>query len=462
MSPTDSRQRTVNGTPRKNTNRFLDASIFGRNFYQFRNRYAIMGGFNRKQIVGYKDLDGLIRKEHSIAFRITKEEAIDLPEQTFIKRKVQLGKKEKDLYNQIKRSSYAELSNGDKITATTVLTRLLRLQQLAGGFLVTDDSDKPELVNTAKLDALQDIIEDYVLGAGKKLVIFARFIPEVTAIMKMIDKTFQKTGKKQVAIYGAIKKEDRGPIIKQFQEDPDTVIIVGQIDTLGVGVTLTAADTCVYYSKNFNYATYEQSLSRIHRIGQRNTCTYIDLETEGTVDEMIGKALARKEDMAKTVVDDWRAYFEYSDDVKKVQEMLIESFDTQNPQPYSVPVDSQEDIRKVKAYVCSKYRAKNEVEMQQHIMDAMEACRAVHERGDIPVAPHLYWPRFLDEGNPEDRDYGLQAGMEALKRCDQMVVIIRQEGPEDEWISQGMQAEITAAAKMGIEPQFIYIGKEKR
>ena len=77
-----------------------------------------------------------------------------------------------------------------------------------------------------------------------------------------------------------------------------------------VGVTLTAADTCVYYSKNFNYATYEQSLSRIHRIGQRNTCTYIDLETEGTVDEMIGKALARKEDMAKTVVDDWRAYFE--------------------------------------------------------------------------------------------------------------------------------------------------------
>lgn len=113
-------------------------------------------------------------------------------------------------------------------------------------------------------------------------------------------------------------------------------------------------------------------------------------------------------------------------------------------------------------YVCSKYRAKNEVEMQQHIMDAMEACRAVHERGDIPVAPHLYWPRFLDEGNPEDRDYGLQAGMEALKRCDQMVVIIRQEGPEDEWISQGMQAEITAAAKMGIEPQFIYIDKEKR
>ena len=113
-------------------------------------------------------------------------------------------------------------------------------------------------------------------------------------------------------------------------------------------------------------------------------------------------------------------------------------------------------------YVCSKYRAKNEVELQQHIRDAVEACREVHERGNIPIAPHLYWPRFLDDNDPQDRDYGIAAGLEALKRCDEMIVIIRQEGPEEEWISQGMQAEIAAAAKMGIEPQFIYIGKEKR
>ena len=159
--------------------------------YQFRNRYAIMGGFNRKQIVGYKDLDGLIRKEHSIAFRITKEEAIDLPEQTFIKRKVQLGKRKRPIQPD-RAKQLCRVIQRRQDHATTVLTRLLRLQQLAGGFLVMNDSDKPELVNTAKLDALQDIIEDYVLGAGKKLVIFARFIPEVTAIMKMIDKTFRR------------------------------------------------------------------------------------------------------------------------------------------------------------------------------------------------------------------------------------------------------------------------------
>lgn len=288
--------------------RFLDKTVFGDNFFKFRGRYAIMGGYGNKKIVGYKDLEGLIKKEHSIAFRVTKDEALDLPEQTFETRKIQFSQKEKNLYERIKKDSYAELDGGGHITATTVLTRLLRLQQLAGGFLVQDDAQKPQLVSRAKLDALADIIEDYVIGSGKKLVIFARFIAEVKAIMELAGKVLPKE-LKQVAIYGDIKKKDRGGIVKQFQEDPNTVLFIGQIDTAGTGITLTAADTCVYYSKNFNYATYSQSLSRIHRIGQRNCCTYIDLEIEGTIDELISKALSRKEDMAKTVVDNWRDFF---------------------------------------------------------------------------------------------------------------------------------------------------------
>ena len=305
----------LSGTPVQNNAidiysqyRFLDPTVFGKNFYQFRNRYAIMGGFNRRQIVGYKDMDDLIRREHSIAFRITKEEAIDLPEQTFEVRHIQMDKKLADLYQRIKRDSYAEIETGGQITATTVLTKLLRLQQLAGGFLVTDDAAKPQLVSTAKLEALSDIVQDYVVDGGKKLVIFARFVPEVKAIIDLMKKVLPDR-KKAVSIYGEIKKGDRGAIVQQFQTDPDTVVFVGQIDTAGTGVTLTAADTCVYYSKNFNYAAYEQSLSRIHRIGQRNTCTYIDLVMEKTVDEMINRALAKKEDIAKTVVDNWRDLF---------------------------------------------------------------------------------------------------------------------------------------------------------
>ena len=305
----------LSGTPVQNNAidiwsqyRFLDRTVFGDSYYAFRGRYAIMGGFNNKQIVGYKDLDGLIKKEHSIAFRITKEEAVDLPEQTFEVRYVGMPAKERKLYEKIRKDSITELESGGKVTAATVLTKLLRLQQLAGGFLVKDGADKPEKVSTAKLDALKDIIIDYVVEGSRKLVVFARFIPEVDAILKLAEKILPKN-RKAVALYGGIKKNERGGIVGQFQTDPDTVLFVGQIDTAGTGITLTAADTCVYYSKNFNYATYEQSLSRIHRIGQVNRCTYIDLVVGDSVDEKINIALMKKENLAETVVDNWKQYF---------------------------------------------------------------------------------------------------------------------------------------------------------
>lgn len=290
--------------------RFLDSTIFGQNFYTFRNRYAVMGGFNRKQIVSYRDLDQLIQKEHSIAYRVTKDEALDLPEQTFENCYITLSTKERNLYERLRRDSFAELSDGGTITATTVLTKLLRLQQFTGGFLVEDDTTKPQLVSTGKLDALSDILQDYVIEGKKKLVIFARFLPEVHEIEKLAEKLLSKHSMKSVAIYGEIPKESRGAIVQQFQTDPATMVFIGQIDTAGTGITLTAADTCVYYSVNFNYATYSQSLSRIHRIGQRNRCTYIHLVVDNSVDTDILRSLSKKEDLAKTVVDTWRDYFD--------------------------------------------------------------------------------------------------------------------------------------------------------
>ena len=289
--------------------RFLDPTIYGYNFYAFRNRYAVMGGFNKKQIVKYRDLDQLIQKEHSIAYRVTKEEALDLPEQTFENRYVAFTPKERNIYNRLKRDGFTELTGSGTITATTVLTKLLRLQQFTGGFLVEDEAAQPKQVSAGKLDALADILQDYVIEGKKKLVIFARFLAEVHAVEALCEKMLAKHDMKAVAIYGEIKKEDRGAIVQQFQTDPKTMVFIGQIDTAGTGITLTAADTCVYYSVNFNYATYSQSLSRIHRIGQRHPCTYIHLVVEKSVDTDILKSLAKKEDLAKAVVDDWRQFF---------------------------------------------------------------------------------------------------------------------------------------------------------
>ena len=225
--------------------RFLDPSVFGTNFYAFRGRYCVMGGFNRKQIVSYRDLDDLIMKEHSVAYRITKEEALDLPEQTFENRYITMSAKERTVYDRLRRDSYAELSDGGTITATTVLTKLLRLQQFTGGFLVEDDTIRPQLVSRGKLDALADILQDYVVEGRKKLVIFARFLPEIHEIEALCGKVLKPSGMKAVAIYGDIKKEDRGAVVQQFQTDAATMVFLGQRDTAGPGSTLTAAGSCV-------------------------------------------------------------------------------------------------------------------------------------------------------------------------------------------------------------------------
>lgn len=303
----------LSGTPVQNNAidifsqyRFLDPTVFGTNYYAFRNRYAIMGGFNNRQIIGYRDLDKLIKKERSIAYRITKEEALDLPEQTFLNRYIPLEGKAKQLYDRIKRDSFAELENGGQVTAPTVLTKLLRLQQFTGGFVQEDGKEKPDYVFDGKIKALEELLDDYVIDVGKKLVIFCRFRPEIDLISRLLEK---KKIQYQ-SIYGDIKIADRGGIVADFQENPKTMVFLAQIDTAGLGITLTAADTCVYYSVNFNYAAYSQSLARIHRIGQKNACCYIHLVVQNTIDQTVLKALAKKEDLAKTVVDDWRRIFD--------------------------------------------------------------------------------------------------------------------------------------------------------
>ena len=304
----------LSGTPLQNNvtdlwsqYRFLDKSIFGELYYPFERRYCIMHSVFKSKVLKNINTDELIQKEHSIAYRVRKDEAIDLPEQIFETRIIQMSKKERAMYEQMKENSVIELERGERVTAATVLTKLLRLQQFTGGYLVKDDHSIPEQISTAKMDALSEILDDCV-DNRKKIVIFARFLAEIEGIKELVKK---KCGKdwRWVSIQGSVPKEERGGLIKQFQEDPKTLFFVGQLDTCAFGITLTAADTMVYYSKTWNFAVYDQSLSRIHRLGQRNTCTYIDLVADRSIDSVITAALRRKSDLATNIVDNWRSFF---------------------------------------------------------------------------------------------------------------------------------------------------------
>ena len=280
--------------------KFADPRVYGSSFYIFRNKYFDMVGYGNYTPVMKKSMEPeFTRRLHSIAFRATKAECLDLPEFTDIVQRVELEPAASRMYRQLVKDSYAELSEGS-VTVTNVLTRLLRLSQLTGGFVGNDDDAATEQVSSAKLDALSDLL-DSAENDGYKLVIIARFIPEIHAIERLL----QKKGLKYAMIHGGVT--DRPAQIEAFQNDPDVRVFIGQIATAGLGITLTAASTMVFYSLDYSMSNYEQTRARIHRVGQKHPCTYIHLVARGTVDEKVLAALQAKANLAKTLVDDYRA-----------------------------------------------------------------------------------------------------------------------------------------------------------
>ncbi len=280
--------------------KFLNPAIYGQSFYAFRSRYFDMVGYGNHTPVLKKSMEAeLTKKLHSISYRATKAECLDLPETVDVIRQVELEPAALRVYRSLVKESYAELTGGE-VTAPNILTRLLRLSQLTGGFIGNDETAAVEQISAAKLAALEDIV-DGAMAEGKKLVIIARFIPEIRAICKLLD----KRGLRYSCITGEVKNRDEQ--VTQFQTDPEVMAFVGQIATAGLGITLTAASTMVFYSLDYSMSNFEQTKARIHRVGQRNLCTYLYLVARGTVDEKVLAALADKADLAKTLVDDYRS-----------------------------------------------------------------------------------------------------------------------------------------------------------
>ena len=280
--------------------KFVNPAIFGQSFYAFRSRYFDMVGYGNHTPVLKKSMEAeLTEKLHSISFRATKAECLDLPETTDVIRQVELEPAALRVYRGLVKESYAELSSGE-VTAPNILTRLLRLSQLTGGFIGNDETAAVEQISAAKLCALEDIL-DGAAAEGKKLVIIARFIPEIRAICGLL----KKRGLRYCYITSEVKNREEQ--VSAFQNDPAVMAFVGQIATAGLGITLTAASTMVFYSLDYSMSNFEQTKARIHRVGQRMPCTYLYLVARGTVDEKVLKALKDKADLARTLVDDYRS-----------------------------------------------------------------------------------------------------------------------------------------------------------
>tara|TARA_R100001129_G_C5313721_1_gene245858 strand:- start:827 stop:2290 length:1464 start_codon:yes stop_codon:yes gene_type:complete len=280
---------------------FLSPSLLNiPSYYAFQARYAnvierSLATHSFKKIVGYRRLEELQEKISDFAFRVTKEECLDLPEKLYSVRYVDLTKEQTKSYVEMKQRALAQFSEG--ITSTVnFLTQLLRLHQIVCGHIKLDDGQVLTLPNY-RLQELLNIIEE----TDKKIIIWANYRHDIEQIKKTLQKEHGMNS--VVTYYGDTSTEDRQKAIEEFQDkDGDVRFFVGNPKTGGYGITLTEASLVVYYSNNFDLEVRLQSEDRAHRIGQTKNVTYIDLISPKTVDEKIVQALRSKIDIASEVL----------------------------------------------------------------------------------------------------------------------------------------------------------------
>ena len=288
---------------------FLSPNLLGfSSFYAFQARYAItqrrqMGSHAFQQIVGFQKLEELQESIKDFSIRKVKDECLDLPEKVYVRRHVELTDEQKRAYGTMKREALMIL-NDELFSTMNMLTQLMRLQQVVAGSLRNEEGETIVLKNN-RIQTVLDLLEE----TSGKVVIFAVFQTDIQELEKAIA---NKYGEGAVAsYYGKTPQDERHSIIEKFQ-DPGNELryFVSNPQTGGRGITLTEASTMIFYSNSYDLELRVQAEDRIHRIGQEHSCTYIDLVSEGTVDEQILKNLLNKVKISNEVLGEVRSWFE--------------------------------------------------------------------------------------------------------------------------------------------------------
>lgn len=290
----------LSGTPAPNgpldifgTLAFIDARVCGDNWYSFRARYGVCGGYANKQIVAYQNLDELEQKVATRSSRLLKEQALDLPEKVFVTRPCALSTPARKIYDALRKESLAKLESArgqGVLTIANVLTESLRLLQVAGGFVSDDDGTLHAIEPNTKLDLLADLIEDI---GQQQVVIWAGFVAEVKAIARLL------TG--AVVHHGGLSLDERRESLAAFKSG-SAQYFVATPQSAREGLTLTEASLTIFYSRTYNLLDWSQAQDRLHRIGQQNRVTILSLTAERTIDEKVAKALEKKASLQELIL----------------------------------------------------------------------------------------------------------------------------------------------------------------
>lgn len=303
LAPLFKYRRVMTGTPAANgpLNVYTQAEflkpylLHHSSWYSFRNEYCVLVDMKArnpstgtlvefKKIAGFRNLDRLKAIMAPWSSAVRKEDCLDLPPKVYETYEVELTAEQRRVYEDLRERSIAELNETQAVTAQLALTKVLRLQQVLCGYVPDEAGDLVE-IEERRTTALLELLEE----VDGKVVIWSRFVHPIKKIVAALKKEYGDSA--AVAYFGETK--DRGTVVREFQEGAARFFI-GNPQTGGYGITLTAARTVVYYANSFDLEQRLQSEDRCHRLGQAGSVTYVDLVARGTVDAKILKALREK------------------------------------------------------------------------------------------------------------------------------------------------------------------------
>jgi hypothetical protein len=302
--------------------RIMDPSILGCvNWFQFRARYGILGGFKGKQIVAWTNLDDLTARLAPYTLRRLKVDCLDLPPKLPpVAEEVALTPASWAHYQSMLKESLVYLDANANSVAPQAITRVMRLSQLTSGFLggvlEREDQVEPETreTGTEKLEwALGWLSDRLDEDPNFKVLFWCRFRAEVFRLAEALRTTDPGHGLQVAALVGSQKKDERSEALrllhpKTAPEGPAAV--VGVTRTGATGLNFAGAASVVYLSNDHSLFVRSQSEERVHRPGQTRPVSYTDILATGpkgqkTVDHAIQRALRRKHDTATWTCGQW-------------------------------------------------------------------------------------------------------------------------------------------------------------
>ena len=259
-------------------------------FSAFKSHHCVFGGFGGYEVVGYRNIDELEEQVKDIMLRRLKDKVLDLPDKVFVNDYVDMTPRQEQIYREVT----AELkSNIDQIAISpNPLASLIRLRQATGYTGILSST----IQESAKLDRLEDLVEEIVAN-GKKCLVFSNWTQMTHEIENRLANYCP------AVITGETGDSERMNMVNKFQNDDNCKVIVGTIGAMGTGLTLTAGTSVIFLDEPWTMAAKNQAIDRCHRIGTKDNITVHTILCKDTIDERINDLVTKKGLMSDALID---------------------------------------------------------------------------------------------------------------------------------------------------------------